>query len=1027
MTTAVNTIEYVFESRYADLAAKTSLNATLTKNFASAAWDAGASSNETLTGDGWAQFVANIATTTMFGLSITDTDQNYNTIKYGIEVNGATDYRVYELGILKYTSSGPAVTGDVFCVDRTNSVVTYSRNGTVFYTSVASESGTLLIDTSIFTNGNVIQARLFSDGDEVAITWTNAVRVATVNNSESYQADKFITIPETASRQFLSVHLEVSYRDSMTSALDVAAWRIGVRLGGSGAPSDGDVTVTIPNSGDHSSNCFTRDVTAAFTSGFGTGVDQEVRACFALAMSGATTIRNIAIKLVVTYSYIVVAPYSSAQPIVVPEDGTFDTIDENNTPTTVSITAGSYTQAEIVAIIQPQLPSDVDPAWVFSFVGGFAQFIYKNSIFSVTWTTTTLRDALGFTSNAADWSYLSSGPFRADTGRRSCARTLRIPIQSQSTYLTTSHQEIGRDATESAPANQIPVLDDWLPTDATITGLWIEVIGHDGDPSTTDFDVYVKLDSDPEILLATVEQALQTSCWFRSVLDLVDYGLDRSVAHSLNMRTSLANTCSAFGAILGVTYTFAPVVGDQIVVSRVEALDTAMFPPFFANNSLGATAGEELIGHDLEIQEAGPITLLQSAIVTSWSKGTAGTSMRARCGAQTNRTYSLPFTQTSSGTHRVVHRIDQDSGVALARGANRIVVALSSGSGSNLQCHEAVLYVNYRCTIGSVGPDQQSRTTIWHKQSQDIRNSLFYITGATVTNRAPSLPSGYRLTSVGSRMITLSLASTQINVALKTLTGEHDGTASGNSGWKRRGGMPAFNLENTGTQEHSFDWTAEFNVDSNDSGKFDVNGVRDIRSHDNALTCQAHQLLVSAHWISYVVAGTVRGYPSGDGSGIAVRVYDATTTELLATTTTMVGGAFSALVFDDTHGVFCVAATSGAAITASAAGTPGVDTFDINFGDAVILSVTATPVTRWEPIVISFRESDALNGAFVILRVGSNRFEIYNPTDGWLGMFEDRSTIVTASGSTTLTILPNGGWWSDNFVVAVVSGRELSE
>jgi hypothetical protein len=71
----------------------------------------------------------------------------------------------------------------------------------------------------------------------------------------------------------------------------------------------------------------------------------------------------------------------------------------------------------------------------------------------------------------------------------------------------------------------------------------------------------------------------------------------------------------------------------------------------------------------------------------------------------------------------------------------------------------------------------------------------------------------------------------------------------------------------------------------------------------------------------YQVAGTVSGYPSGNGSGITVQLVNWTTNKIVATTTTAVGGGFSFLVYDSVSEFVCVALFSATVTGSSQEGT----------------------------------------------------------------------------------------------------------
>ncbi len=91
-------------------------------------------------------------------------------------------------------------------------------------------------------------------------------------------------------------------------------------------------------------------------------------------------------------------------------------------------------------------------------------------------------------------------------------KTIRIPIQSHHTTLTTLNSEIGVfTGALPAPANQIPALDTFLPEadGRVIHQAWIEMYSNHVGASLTDFSATYKIDnSGSEIIRATYEMAL---------------------------------------------------------------------------------------------------------------------------------------------------------------------------------------------------------------------------------------------------------------------------------------------------------------------------------------------------------------------------------------------------------------------------------------------------------------------------------------------------------------------------------------
>jgi len=82
------------------------------------------------------------------------TNQSWNTLDYAVyflQFNGTIGIRVYENGVFRGLF-GNVVVGDEVCVTRAPSgVVTYSLNGTVFYTSTVNSMAPLFLDSSFWS------------------------------------------------------------------------------------------------------------------------------------------------------------------------------------------------------------------------------------------------------------------------------------------------------------------------------------------------------------------------------------------------------------------------------------------------------------------------------------------------------------------------------------------------------------------------------------------------------------------------------------------------------------------------------------------------------------------------------------------------------------------------------------------------------------------------------------------------------------------------------------------------------------
>jgi hypothetical protein len=122
----------------------------MAKNAPLAGWNAGGSSVNVLAGNGYFEFTVPQADKYMMaGLSDADVDTGYASIDYAIFFDYRGVLAVFESGVMKTELAWEYRPGDVFRIERAGTVITYKRNGQMFYTSSASSSGALIADVSI--------------------------------------------------------------------------------------------------------------------------------------------------------------------------------------------------------------------------------------------------------------------------------------------------------------------------------------------------------------------------------------------------------------------------------------------------------------------------------------------------------------------------------------------------------------------------------------------------------------------------------------------------------------------------------------------------------------------------------------------------------------------------------------------------------------------------------------------------------------------------------------------------------------
>jgi hypothetical protein len=158
----------------------------LAKSIGGAAYNAGASSAQTVSRGQYVEFYlpADTGHYSVYGLNDVDSDQGVAEIEYGIyfEPNSVgKNFIVYESNLPKFGTGSDGnvyAAGDVFKINvASDGTVTYLKNGSVFYTSAATASASpYVVDTSINdgTSPNPIEVKV---NGTTYPTWTNKVNV----------------------------------------------------------------------------------------------------------------------------------------------------------------------------------------------------------------------------------------------------------------------------------------------------------------------------------------------------------------------------------------------------------------------------------------------------------------------------------------------------------------------------------------------------------------------------------------------------------------------------------------------------------------------------------------------------------------------------------------------------------------------------------------------------------------------------------------------------------------------------------
>jgi hypothetical protein len=94
-------------------------------------------------------------------------------------------------------------------------------------------------------------------------------------------------------------------------------------------------------------------------------------------------------------------------------------------------------------------------------------------------------------------------------------------------------------------------------------------------------------------------------------------------------------------------------------------------------------------------------------------------------------------------------------------------------------------------------------------------------------------------------------------------------------------------------------------------------------------------------------------------------------------------------------------------------------------GGGGVLTLTQSATSRYQKVTATV-VLQATAKLYILMVVGDNIFGIYDPINGFIDAFKQESTSVDNGTSISLEILPNGGWWSRNFQLVFVGGKELT-
>lgn len=427
------------------------------------------------------------------------------------------------------------------------------------------------------------------------------------------------------------------------------------------------------------------------------------------------------------------------------------------------------------------------------------------------------------------------------------AKTIRIPLESLTGGLPTA-------ANSNFGTNQIPQLTGtggMLPeAGVTIRDYFFVIEGNEANSTgATDFSLSANIDGGAATTFQLQEAALATDRFCRWIYKPT--APDPTAAHQFQLWSSLASRCNHIAVDLYVTYEFTLAGTTRTVAQQLLALEIA--------TPMGSTTAGDAsrIQRTIDIQDAGTITMRQSALRINWNCNGGVTSVNIKGGAQASRAYS-PAGSVVAGMYSLQHRIDsgsaQGAALTLARGRNTLTIDAFATGGIVATNVNGYILVTYECDLAAGGPSQNTHTVMEAKYGWDAAAN-FNNRLAGTSFQIPE--TNYYITGSGFYMLAMvnQLAGT-ISVDCENQSGE--GKGGGYTDIYTDAYMMDAEIAAMTVYMRSRDVYKRFPADA-DSNRLNIETARDLRIFGTANFAKGLVQFVTYHTFEFTAAGTFTG------------------------------------------------------------------------------------------------------------------------------------------------------------------------
>lgn len=498
-----------------------------------------------------------------------------------------------------------------------------------------------------------------------------------------------------------------------------------------------------------------------------------------------------------------------------------------------------------------------------------------------------------------------------DAGITTKIKTVRIPIASNGTRLSTTAAAVGNSG------SQIPPLNTYLPeASKTYRDIFFELWSNTQPSGVIGTVLKLQLGSEAAISTGSFVNTAQSPILYRHIWKRSDLTTFGSQGHILlaNHTTTGSSMFSNLGGWLTVTYEYDESTSGSVMNSVLVGLAEE-------DGVVQASTEFNRYNKGFWIEEPSPITLVDSAVVGYASPGATSTTFNIRVGSGTGSQIVGSYTSNAqtgqAGMQFFCHKFGSGyatpygSGLSFSRGYNELFVDWYSGAASRHSNFSGLGIINY------ISGKQPTGSVETHNKS------VMYLGSPTLdTQRAAAV----KFTWVGSYDIPESLY--LINGMTFVIDANNAGTANAfnlttesNAGEDGNAGMTSIY---TGFQLATSErlpvrmfalGRKVFDRYPNDPDVDRIN-MEQSRTYvmENLLTgpIGIHNW-ITYHSINYVIAGSVGSY-SDTGTNIPVFAYKVSNKEMIGSALTTTGGAYSIVWYDNVGSVFTEAYESGSRV-----------------------------------------------------------------------------------------------------------------